>query len=354
MRPCAMNFLLVLLCSLTTAAQAQIKAAFIYVGPAKEVGWSHSHDEGRQHLEKVFGADVKTQYVEFVQEGRASAEIIRKLAAENDIIFTTSQGYMVTTARVAREFPAVKFDNATGLRLSENLGSYAARAYEPRYLSGMIAGAMTRSNRIGFVAAHAIPEVIRGINAFTLGVRRVNPQAVVEVKWTRQWYAPDKASELARELLKSGADVLTHHTDSPAVVKEAEAAGVFAISFHSNMSEFAPTKQIASVGYDWGKYYATQIQALKEGNWSSKRLWLGMSEQIAQLNNISDQIPAAVREQVLQVEQEIKNKTFSVFSGPILNSRGRPLVREGESLSDDELLRMNWYVQGVIGDMPTF
>ena len=354
MRLCMLSLLLVCLYSLTTAAHAQIKAAFIYVGPAKEVGWSHSHDEGRQYLEKVFGADVKTEYAEFVQEGRASAEAIRKLAENNDIIFTTSQGYMVTTARVAREFPAVKFDNATGLRLSDNLGSYAARAYEPRYLSGMIAGAMTRSNRIGFVAAHAIPEVIRGINAFTLGVRRVNPQAVVEVKWTRQWYAPDKASELARELLESGADVLTHHTDSPAVVKEAEAAGVFAISFHSNMSEFAPTKQIASVGYDWGKYYATQIQALKEGNWSSKRLWLGMSEDIAQLNNLSDQIPAAVRDQVSQVEKEIKNKTFSVFSGPVLNSRGRPLVRAGESLTDDELLRMNWYVQGVVGEMPSF
>lgn len=339
---------------LTSAVQAQIRAAFVYVGPAKEAGWSHAHDEGRQYLEKVFGSEVKTQYIEQVQAGRAAAEAIRQLAADSDIIFTTSQGFMVTTARLAREFPAVKFDSATGLQLHENLGSYAARAYEPRYLSGMIAGAMTRSNRIGFVAAHAIPEVIRGINAFTLGVRRVNPQAVVEVKWTRQWYAPDKASELARELLKSGADVLTHHTDSPAVVKEAEAAGVFAISFHSNMSEFAPTKQIASVGYDWGKYYATQIQALKDGNWSSKRLWLGMGEQIAQLNNLSEQIPADVREQVSQVEQEIKNKTFSVFSGPILNSRGRPLVREGESLTDDELLRMNWYVEGVVGEMPSF
>ena len=354
MRVSTMNLFCAFLLFLTPAAQAQIRAAFVYVGPAKEVGWSHSHDEGRQYLEKVFGTDVKTQYVEFVQEGRASAETIRKLAAENDIVFTTSQGYMVTTARLAREFPAVKFDNATGLRLSENLGSYAARAYEPRYLSGMIAGAMTRSNRIGFVAAHAIPEVIRGINAFTLGVRRVNPQAVVEVKWTKQWYAPEKAAEQARELLKGGADVLTHHTDSPAVVKEAEAAGVFAISFHSDMSEFAPKTQVASVGYDWGKYYATQIQALKDGNWSGKRLWLGMSDHIAQLNNISDQIPAAVREQVLQVEQQIENKTFSVFSGPILNSRGRPLVREGESLSDEELQRMNWYVDGVVGEMPSF
>lgn len=346
------NLLFILLLSLP--AQAQIRAAFIYVGPAKEVGWSHSHDEGRQYLEKTFGADVKTEYVEFVQEGRASADVIRKLAAENDIIFTTSWGYMVPTARVAKEFPAVKFDNATGLRLSDNLGSYAARAYEPRYLSGMIAGAMTRSNRIGFVAAHPIPEVIRGINAFTLGVRRVNPDAVVEVKWTRQWYAPEKASALAKEMLKDGVDVLTHHTDSPAVVKEAEAAGVYAISFHSDMSEFAPTTQIASVGYDWGKYYATQIQALKDGTWNGKRLWLGMSDHIAQLNNLSDKIPAAVRQQVLQVEQQIENKTFNVFSGPILNNRGRPLVRAGEFLSDEELERMNWYVDGIVGETPSF
>jgi len=335
-------------------AMSQIRAAFVYVGPAGEVGWSHSHDQGRQYLERKYGDDIRTEYVEFVEEGRASTDVIRRLAQQNDIVFTTSWGFMVPTSRVAKEQPDVKFDNATGLRIENNLGSFAARAYEPRYLSGMIAGAMSKTNRIGFVAAHPIPEVIRGINAFTLGVKRTNPNATVHVKWTRQWYAPEKATQLAEQLVQDGVDVLTHHTDSPAVMTVAEKAGIYGISFHSDMSEFAPSQQLASVGYDWGPYYASRIEALREGNWQGDRQWLGMKEHIARLTSVSQKIPAEIRRQVNEVQAGIEQQSFDVFSGPLTSSHGRKLVNAGESLTDFELERMNWYVAGVVGDLPSF
>lgn len=342
------------LCLFTVMAEAQIRAAFVYVGPAGEMGWSGSHDMGRQYLEEKFGSDIKTEYAEFVPEGRAATEVIRKLAQENDIVFTTSWGYMIPTLRVAKEFPQVKFGNASGMRLRENLSNFADRAYEPRYLSGMLAGAMTKTNQIGFVAAHPIPEVIRGINAFTLGVKRVNPQAQVVVHWTRQWFAPQKSAALAQQMIREGADVLTHHTDSPAVAEVAEKQGVYVISFHSDMISVAPTRQLASVGHNWGPYYADSIQALKDGRWKSGQRWLGMDEQVAQLNRISDQVPADIRAQVSDVMQQIKQGEFAVFSGPVYNSRGTRLIREGETLSDEDLDRMNWYVDGVIGDLVSY
>ncbi|WP_221801743.1 BMP family ABC transporter substrate-binding protein [Oceanobacter mangrovi] len=346
---------LLLACMMPLTSIAQIRAAFVYVGPANEVGWSYSHNEGRQYLERLYGNDIKTEYVEFAKEGRASTELLRQLAKENDIIFSTSSGLMIPTSRVAKEWPNVKFDNIGSLRVDENLGSYSARAYEPRYLSGIIAGSMTRNNRIGFVAAHAVPEVIRGLNAFVLGVKRVNPDAVVYVKWTHQWYDPEKSTQLARQLVENeGVDILTHHTDSPAVMTVAEQAGIYGISFHSDMSEFAPTRQLASIGYDWGVYYAEQIEALKHGDWHSDSRWLGMKEQVSQLNRISAKVPATVRQQVETVRQLIEQQQFKVFAGPIRNSFGREVVKAGESLSDLELERMNWYVDGLIGELPTF
>jgi len=345
---------MVLLCLFSGVSEAQIRAAFVYVGPAGDMGWSGSHDAGRQYLEKKFGDEIKTEYVEFVGEGRAATDTIRKLASENDIVFTTSWGYMVPTLRIAKEFPQVKFDNASGMRVEDNVGNYADRAYQPRYLSGMIAGAMTKTNKIGFVAAHPIPEVIRGINAFTLGVKRVNPQAEVVVHWTRQWFAPEKSAQLAQQMINEGVDVLTHHTDSPAVAQVAEKAGVYLISFHSDMISVAPTKQLASVGHNWGPYYAEVIQSIKNGNWAPGRRWLGMDENIASLNNVSNQVPPEVRRQVDEVKQKIQSGQFEVFAGPITNSRGRKLIREGESLTDEELDRMNWYVDGVVGDLISY
>ena len=205
------QFLLLLVTLLALPAMAgPIKVAFVYVSPVGDVGWSYSHDEGRRYLEKQYGQNIETKVVENVPEGREAREVLEKLAEEgNDIIFTTSWGYMVPSQRAASMYPAVKFEHATGLRRGDNLSTYATRAYEARYLSGVIAGRMTKSNKIGYVAAYPVAEIIRGVNAFTLGARSVNPNVEVEVQWTKSWYAPEVAAQFTNALIDNGADIIT-------------------------------------------------------------------------------------------------------------------------------------------------
>lgn len=333
---------------------APLKAAFVYVGPANHVGWSYAHDQGRKAIDERFGPKVETSFVEFVPEGRASRETLQKLADENDIIFTTSMGYMVSSAHIARQNPEVKFEHATGDRSSTNLANYATRAYEPRYLAGYIAGKMSRSNRIGYVAAHAIPEVIRGINAFTLGVKAANPEAEVILEWTKAWYAPEKAAKLANQLIDQGADVLTHHTDSPAVAEVAEKRQTYVISYHADMSSFAPEYHLASVIHDWAPYYVKRIEALLNDSWQSSSEWTGMKDSTSRLVHLSEKIPTAVQQDVYQLQQQIEAGEKQVFAGPISNHRGRTRVRPGQALDDEDLHRMNWYVQGVKGSLLFF
>ena len=336
------------------AHAAPLKAAFVYVGPANHVGWSYAHDLGRQAIDEHFGGKVETSYVEFVPEGRSSRETLQKLADENDIIFTTSMGYMVSSAHIARQNPEVKFEHATGDRSSVNLANYATRAYEPRYLAGYIAGKMSRSNKIGYVAAHAIPEVIRGINAFTLGVKAANPDAEVLLEWTKSWYAPEKAASLANKLIDQGADVMTHHTDSPAVAEVAEKRQTYVISYHADMSSFAPEYHLASVIHDWAPYYVKRIEALLNNNWQSGSEWTGMKESTSRLVHLSRKIPADVLQDVEQLQRQITEGEKQVFAGPITNHRGRTRVRQGQALDDEALHRMNWYVQGVKGSLLFF
>ncbi|CCK77265.1 Basic membrane lipoprotein [Oleispira antarctica RB-8] len=333
---------------------APIKAAFILVGPANYVGWSYSHDQGRRFLEQKFGAQIETEFVEFVPEGRASREVLQELASRNDIVFSTSVGYMISTEGIARDNPKVMFEHATGSRQGKNLSNYATRAYQPRYLSGLIAGSMTKSGKIGYIAAHPIPEVIRGINAFTLGVREVNPTAEVEIEWTKAWYDPEKDIELANKLVASGADVLTHHTDSSSVTETAEKNNVFVIGYNSDMKDFAPNNHLASVIHNWGPYYAKRIQALLDNNWKSGSEWSGMAESTSKLVSLSPKIPVKIRELVANKQADIISGKFEVFAGPIKNYRGRVRIREGKKLSDDKLLRMNWYVEGVTGSLLSF
>jgi basic membrane protein A len=333
---------------------APIKAAFILVGPANYEGWSYSHDQGRRYLEQKFGAQIETEFVEFVPEGRASRKVLQELADRNDIVFATSVGYMISTESIARDNPGILFEHATGSRQGNNLSNYATRAYQPRYLSGLIAGSMTKSGKIGYVAAHPIPEVIRGINAFTLGVRAVNPTAEVEVEWTKAWYGPEKDVVLANKLIAAGADVLTHHTDSSSVAELAEKKNVFVIGYHSDMSEFAPNYHLASVVHNWGPYYAKRIQAMLDNNWQPGSEWSGMAESTSKLVSLSHKIPADIRELVANKQAEIMAGQFEVFAGPIKNYRGRVRIKEGKQLSDDKLLRMNWYVEGVTGSLLSF
>lgn len=331
-----------------------IKAAFVLIGPANFVGWSYSHDQARLSLEKKFGNKIATEFAEFVPEGRASREVLQELADRNDIVFTTSFGYMVPTEGISKTNPNVKFEHATGSRRGNNLATYATRAYQPRYLSGLIAGSMTKTNKIGYIAAHPIPEVIRGINAFTLGVREVNPAAVVKIVWSKSWYNPEKETLFADQLIADGVDILTHHTDSSAVVVAAEKQGVQVIGYHSDMSEFAPTQHLASVVHNWAPYYEKRIQALLAGSWKAGNVWSGLAENTSMLASISDQLPEPVKQLVAAKKAELILGQVDVFSGPVKSHRGRVRIKPGNSISDEKLLRMNWYVEGVEGSLPSF
>jgi basic membrane protein A len=261
---------------------------------------------------------------------------------------------MVSTEGVAKTNPQVRFENSSGTRFGKNLAGFTTRSYQPRYLSGLIAGKMTQSGKIGYIASHRIPEVIRSINAFTLGVRKVNPSAEVEVQWTAAWNNPEKERVIAAKLIANGADVLTNHTDSSAVAEFAEANNVKVIGFHSDMSSFAPTQHLASVTHNWGPYYVKRVQALIAEKWQGQAEWLGMDEQIPQLSSLNKSIPADVRNLVAEQQAAIISGKLNVFAGPIKNTRGRVRVKEGSVLSDEKLLRLNWYVEGVTGSMSSF
>jgi len=337
-----------------SAAAEPLRVAFVYVSPVGDAGWSYSHDLGRQHLEQKFGDDVITSFVDSVPEGRKARKVLAQLAEENDIIFGTSWGYMVPMERVAAEFPNVKFEHATGLRRGDNLSTYATRVYEARYLSGMVAAAMSKSNQIGYVAAFPISEVIRGLNAFTLGAQAVKPDIKVMVEWTMAWYAPAKAKKLSHKLINKGADVLAQHTDTPAPVEMAQARGVYAIGYHSDMSAFGADSHLASVVHDWGNVYEQSIQALMDKNWGAQDLWLGLQANASKLSGMSSKVPRQVIQRVNGAQQNIKDGTLNIFAGPIKNHKGRVRIKAGRKLSDDDLRRMNWYVQGVEGDLKFF
>ncbi len=331
-----------------------LRVAFVYVSPVGVAGWSYSHDLGRQYVEQKFGKDVVTSFVESVPEGKKARKVLAQLAEENDIIFGTSWGYMVSMERVAAQFPEVKFEHATGLRRGGNLSTYATRIYEARYLSGVLAASMSKTGKIGYVAAFPISEVIRGLNAFTLGAQAVNPEVQVMVEWTMAWYAPDKAKKLSHKLIDSGADVLAQHTDTPAPVEVAENRGVYAIGYHSDMSDFGKHSHLASVIHDWGNIYGHSIQALMDKNWGAQDLWLGMHDNASKLTALSENIPKHVVQKVHEAQQKIMNGELNIFTGPITNHKGRPRIKAGRKASDEDLRRMNWYVSGVTGDLKFF
>jgi basic membrane lipoprotein Med (substrate-binding protein (PBP1-ABC) superfamily) len=297
---------------------------------------------------------VETTVVDLVATGRSSRVVLQELAEKNDIVFATSHEYMISTEGVARDNPQVKFENVSGTRLADNLAAFSTRAYQPRYLSGLIAGGMTKTGKVGYVAAHPVPEVIRGINAFTLGVRQANPTAEVQVQWTNSWHKPVKEREVAAALVKGGVDILAHHSDSSAVAEFAEENGVKVIGFNSDMSAFAPTQHLASVTHNWGLYYVKRIQALIDNKWKGKSEWIGMEEKISQLSSLSVAIPIDVRNLVAKQKAAIIAGKLNIFTGPIKNTRGRMRVKKDKVLADAKLLRMDWYVEGVAGSLPSF
>ena len=348
-----MRLLLAICITLSSIAiqAAPLKVAFVYVSPVGDVGWSYSHDLGRKYLEQQFGSDIVTSIVESVPEGRNARKVLVKLAQENDVVFATSWGYMVSMERVAEQYPNVKFEHATGIRQGANLSTYATRAYQARYLSGMVAAAMSSTNRIGYVAAFPIPEVIRGVNAFTLGAQAINPDIAVAVEWTNAWYAPAVARKLSNKLVDDGADVLAQHTDSPSPVEVAEQRGIYAIGYHSDMSAFGPASHLTSVIHDWGTLYEKRIQSFMDNTAKVENSWTGLKEGSTKLSAINSKVPRYIVEKINAAKGEISSGELDIFAGPIKNHKGRVRIKEGKSMDDEDLHRMNWYVSGIEGDL---
>ncbi len=339
--------------SLTAFAADPLKVGFVYVSPIGDAGWTYQHDQGRLEMEKRLGDKVQTKYIESVPEGGESERVIRQFATDGyGLIFTTSFGYMNPTIKVAKQFPNVVFEHATGYKTAKNVGTYVARFYEGRYLAGIVAGKMTKSNVAGYVAAFPIPEVLRGINAFTLGMRSVNPAVTVKVIWVNSWFDPGREREAADVLIAQGADVVTHHTDSTAVVQAAEEAGVWSVGYHSDMSKYGPKSHLTAATHHWGNYYAKVAEDVLAGTWKSSNIWWGIKEGMIKLAPLNPAVPAEVQAYVMEQEMGIKDGAVHPFRGPIKNQDGEEVVAAGAVLSDEELATMEWYVEGVEGKLP--
>jgi len=341
------------LTSYAHAADTPLKVGFVYVSPVGEAGWSWQQDLGRREMEKNLGDKVKTQYVEDVPEGADAERVIRDLAQQgNKLIFTTSFGYMNPTLKVAKQFPDVKFVHSTGYKTAPNVATTNARFYEARYLAGIVAGKMTKTNIAGYVGAFPIPEVLQGMNAFIRGMRSVNPKAEVRVIWVNSWFDPGKERDAALALIGQGADVLTHHTDSTATVQVAEEKGVYAVAYHSNMIKFGPHAQIAAVTHHWGKYFTKEAQDVINGTWKSDSTWGGLKEGMAVIEGFGPAVPDDVKKLVMEKRDEIIAGKLTPFDAPIVTNEGKTILAKG-SLDDKGLNQMNYYVQGIVGKLPT-
>ena len=334
------------------SGEDKLKVGFIYVGPIGDHGWTYTHDQGRLMVEEALGDKVETVYVENVPEGPDAERAITRLARDGaGLIFTTSFGYMDPTNKVAKNFPDVKFEHATGYKRADNVATYSARFYEGRYVIGQIAASVSKSGVAGYVASFPIPEVVRGINAFMLGAQSVNPDFKVKVVWVNSWFDPGKEADAAKVMIGQGADVISQHTDSTAPLQIAEEKGVVGFGQASDMIHFAPKAQLTSIIDAWGPYYVARTQAVLDGTWESMDTWDGMGAGMvvmAPYTNLSDDVVAMATE----TAEKIRTGAMHVFDGPIHRQDGEMVIGEGEHLDDGTLLGMNWYVQGVDDELP--
>ncbi|MGH6627416.1 MAG: BMP family ABC transporter substrate-binding protein [Burkholderiaceae bacterium] len=334
------------------AGKDPLKVGFVYVTPLTEAGWVHQHDEGRKAVDAALGAKVKTTYVENVSEGPDAERVIRDLARQgHKLIFTPSFGYMEPTLKVAREFPEVKFESITGYKTAPNVAVANARYYEGRYLAGIAAGRMTRTNLAGYVAGFPIPEVLQGINAFALGLRSVNPQAQVKVVWLNAWFDPPRERDAAMTLFNQNVDVIAFHTGSTAVMTAAQERGKLAVAYHSDMRKAGPDAQIVAVTHQWGGYYTQRAQAVLDGSWKSGGLWGGVKEGMIRVGDFGPRVPKPVRDEVLARQNDMGAGRLHPFKAvaAIRDNEGREVIARGQTLSDEQILNMNWLVEGVQG-----
>ena len=334
-------------------AQAPVKAAFVYVAPLTDAGWVRQHDDARKAVEAALGNRVKTTFVENVAEGPDAERVIRDLAQQgNQIIFTPSFGYMGPTLKVAAEFPNVKFESVTGYKTAPNVAVSNARYYEGRYLAGVAAGRM--ATQAGYVAGFPIPEVLQGINAFTLGMRSVNPKAELRVVFLGEWFNPPRERDAAMTLMNQGAEVLAFHTGSTAVMVAAQERGKLAVAYHSDMRKVAPDAQVAAVTHLWGDYYTRRVKAVLDGTWKSERVWGGVKDGMIRVDHFGPKVPAAVREEVLARQKDIAAGKLHPFAAraDVKDNEGRVVIAKGQTLTDEAILNMNWLAEGVLSKLP--
>ncbi|WP_397544747.1 BMP family ABC transporter substrate-binding protein [Roseovarius salis] len=335
-------------------AQDTTKVGFIYVGPIGDGGWTYEHDQGRLAVEEHFGDAVETVYQESVPEGADAVRAIEQMALQGaDLIFTTSFGFMDPTITAARKFPDVMFEHATGYKTAPNVSTYSARFYEGRAIQGHIAGRMTDSDIVGYVASYPIPEVIRGINAAYIHARKVNPDVQFKIIWAYTWFDPAKEADAANALIEQGADVILQHTDSTAPQAAAEKAGdVVTFGQASDMAEYKPFPRVSSIIDNWAPYYIDRTQAVMDGTWESQQVWHGIDEGMVEIGEITDAVPDEVKAEALAMKEAIAAGEYHPFTGPLKRQDGTDWLAEGETASDETLLGMDFYVEGLQGEIP--
>ena len=336
------------------AAKAEpLKIAFAYVGPVGDGGWTFAHDNARKALEKEFGDKIQTSFVENVPESADAERVIRDMAGQgNKLIFGTTFGYMETMLKVAPDFKDVKFEHATGYKSAENMRTYDSRTYEGAYMAGLIAGKMSKTGTLGVVASVPIPEVIRNINSFTMGAQTSNPKIKTKVVWVNEWFNPPKETEAATSLINGGADVLFQNTDSPAVLKTAQDKGKRAFGWDSDMTAYGPKAHLASAIINWTPYYMKATKDALEGTWTTGGVWWGVKEGAIDIVSIAEDVPAETKAKVDAVRAGLKDGSFAIWKGPLVDNTGKTLLKKDEVADDKFLSGVNFYVKGVEGKVP--
>ena len=330
----------------------KIKVGFIYVGPIGDHGWTYRHDIGRLDVEKHFGDKVETTYLENVKYGPDAERAIRSMAKEGmDIIFATSFGYMEPMLKVAKEFPNVKFEHATGYKRADNMSSYGLRLYQARHVQGVIAGLMTKTNKICYVGAFPIPEVIREINTYYLGAKTVNPEVDIDIVWVNTWYDPGKEAQAADVMIAEGCDMVAQHTDSPAPLQTAEKAGVLGFGQASDQIRFAPKAQLTATIDNWSPYYIAKVQAVIDGSWKSMDYFGHMNEDVVQMAPFTN-MPMDVKAFAENIKSAISKGEYFAFTGPIKDNTGKLQLKDGEIADDAHLNSMMYYVEGIDAKVP--
>jgi basic membrane protein A len=338
--------------AVSAGAKEQVTVGFVYVGPIGDHGWTYRHDIGRQQVEEAYGDRVKTVFVESVPEGPDAERVMRDMIKSGaDIIFATSFGYMNSMEKVAKQHPDVKFEHATGYKQSDNMASYGLRLYQARHVQGIIAGMMTKTNKICYVAAFPIPEVIREINTYYLGAKKMNPDVEIMITWVNTWYDPGKESLAAEVMMADGCDMVAQHTDSPAPLQAAEKEGKLGFGQASDQIKFAPKAQLTATIDNWGPYYIKKVGQVLDGTWETGDYFGHMNEGAVEMAPFTN-MPADVQAKAQEIKDAISKGEYFAFTGPLKDNKGNVVLKAGEIADDVHLNTMMYYVEGINAKVP--